>query len=244
MTPESGRLRPPLKGFQGLGSARSSASSSGSSDRVVVMKLELRIPLDVWVGNFSHRHPELVIEAVNISGLPCDETVGEYEIYGPSVDWTDEIAECPNVLEVHALGASPGPGRYQIRYRRSPFVATTLEHEVLVRYPLTIKGGLMECEVIAWRSTIRHLVDALADTGHEPRLVSLRRDSLRSVHIILTPIQRALFRQALALGYFDVPRRITLTRLAEKVSRNKSSVSKTLATVERRLAQFASSAGA
>ena len=185
-----------------------------------------------------------MIEAVNIVGLPCDETIGEYEVYGPAVDWTDEIAGCPNVLEVHALGAQPGPGRYRIRYRRSPFIATTAEDEVLVRYPLTIKGGLMECEVIAWRSTLRHFVDALADTGHEPHLVSLRRDSLRSVHIILTPIQRALFRQALALGYFDVPRRITLTRLAERVSRNKSSVSKTLANVERRLAEFASTAGA
>ena len=244
MAPESGLSRPSRKGFKGLGSGRSSAPAPGSPDRVAVMKLELKIPLEVWVGSFSHRHPELVIDAINIMGLPCDETVGECEIYGPSVDWTDEIAEYPNVLEVHALGTLPNPGRYRIRYRRSPFVAVTMEDEVLVRYPLTIKGGFMECEVIAWRSKIRHLVDALADTGHEPRLVSLRRDSLRSVHMILTPIQRALFRQALALGYFDVPRRITLTRLAEKVSRNKSSVSKTLATVERRLAEFASVAGA
>jgi predicted DNA binding protein len=60
----------------------------------------------------------------------------------------------------------------------------------------------------------------------------------------LTSIQRALFRQALALGYFEVPRRITLTQLAHKVSRNKSSVSTTLATVERKLAEFATTAGA
>jgi predicted DNA binding protein len=41
-----------------------------------------------------------------------------------------------------------------------------------------------------------------------------------------------------------VPRRVTLTQLAEKVSRNKSSVSKMLTRVERRLAEFAAMAGA
>ncbi len=55
----------------------------------------------------------------------------------------------------------------------------------------------------------------------------------------MTAVQRAMFRQALERGYFDVPRRITLTQLARELSRSKSTVSMTLATVERKLAEAA-----
>jgi hypothetical protein len=60
-------------------------------------------------------------------------------------------------------------------------------------------------------------MERITEAGCEPHLVSLRRDSLRPVQPSLAPVQRVLFRQALALGFFEVPRRITLTRLADNV---------------------------
>jgi predicted DNA binding protein len=208
------------------------------------MKLEIATPPDSWYGPFGLRHPDLLIEITSVQTLPNTDSLAEYEIYGPPVDWTSEIAAFPDVIEVATLGLRAEYGRYRVRYRRSSVLAIVSDLEILVRYPRTVRAGTLECEVIAPVSRMRQLVDRLEKNGSRPRLLSLRRDSLRSVRLMLTPVQRALFRQALAWGYFDVPRRLTLTRLAQKVGRSNSTVSATLATVEKKLALAANAMGA
>jgi hypothetical protein len=244
MVPRDMPLRSPARDSQGPTRLEPVAPVSSQPDRLAIMKLEIGNLSTLWYDGFSRRHPELVLEATSVTSLPDSDTLGEYEIYGPPADWTREISESPDVVEVERLADSPDFGRYRIRYRQSPLIALATELEVLIRYPRTIRNGTLSCEVIARTSQLRRAVDALSRAGNEPHLVSLHRDSLRSVRMALTPTQRNLFRQALALGYFEVPRRITLTRLAEKVSRSKSSVSTTLATVERKLAESAAAAGA
>ena len=101
---------------------------------------------------------------------------------------------------------------------------------------------MMYWEMIAERSRMSHVMKILDKAAADPRLVSLNGSSLRPVPHF-TPAQRSLFHEALASGYFEVPRHITLTQLAGKVSRNKSSVSKMLDRVERILAEFAATAG-
>jgi len=208
------------------------------------MKLEVKIPDTVWLGRFTRDHPELALESTNLVALPCGDFLGEFEIHGSSNDWTHEIGRSPDVFEVENLEKAPESGKYRVRFHRSITAALAAQNEIIIRFPTTSKNGILGAELIARPSQMRRLVEALAKEGKEPRLVSLRRDSLRSVPLLLTPIQRALFRQALVSGYFEVPRRITLTQLAEKVSRNKSSVSRTLAIVERKLAELAGTVGA
>jgi predicted DNA binding protein len=199
------------------------------------MKLEFEMARESWYYSFTTRHPEQVVEVTNLLLVPDNKTLAEVEIYGPTVDWTDEIAGFFDVVEVERLGMLPALGRYRVRYSTTQFVSLANELEVMIRFPRTVQNGMLTCETIARLSQLRRLTAALRVLGHDPRITSLRRDSLRSVRFSLTASQRALFRQALGLGYFEVPRRISLSQLAEKVSRSKSSVSEMLAVVERKL---------
>jgi predicted DNA binding protein len=208
------------------------------------MKLDVRIAHRVWLGDFSRRHPELLIECISLLALGAAGYLGEYEFFGSSRDWTDEIAEAHGIVEVERLDAAPNFGRYRIRFRQAVVATLAARYEVLIRYPRKLMNGILSVELVARLSRMRRLVAILAKGGLEPQLVSLGRASLRSAPLILTPVQRSLFRQALALGYFEVPRRITLTGLAGKVGRSKSSVSRTLAAVEQKLAQIAARSGA
>ncbi len=209
----------------------------------MVMKLEFRIESRVWLSRFTRRHPELVVQALSLMAAPNDTVLAEYDIIGPPQDWTKEIASFPDVVDVERLGVLPDLGRYRVRYLATQVFALHRKFELLIRYPASAQDGTGTNLLVGRRSHLRRLVSALRRAGNTPRLLSLDRYSLRSTSeprvVTLTPIQRALFRQALATGYFDVPRGITLTQLAEKVSRSKSSVSHTLAIVERKLAETA-----
>jgi predicted DNA binding protein len=235
---------PPRVTVEARANARPAAPPALDRDRVAIMKLELRLPHDVWLAKFTLQHPELVVETMNLLQVADRNIITEMEIYGPPVDWTDEIAASPDVLEVERLSMKPEMGRYRVRFHQTLLVQLARELEVMIRYPRTAQNGRLMCETIGRLSRLRQLITTLRALGVEASITSLRAESLRSVRLTLTSAQRSLFRQALALGYFCVPRRISLTRLAERVSRSKSSVSEMLAVVERKLAHSASAMGA
>jgi predicted DNA binding protein len=56
---------------------------------------------------------------------------------------------------------------------------------------------------------------------------------------MLTEIQQQLLSQAMAAGYFAVPRGITLTDLARRLDRSKSAVSEAIAIIEKKLLESA-----
>jgi HTH DNA binding domain len=239
MKPAPRYPRPPRVVFEPGAGVRPKNFPPLGRDRVAIMKLQLTIPPEVWISRFTLQHPDLIVDTTNIVQVSENNILGEIEIYGPPADWTSEIASSPDVLEVERLGVMAEVGRYRVRYHQTLLVSLSRELEVMIRYPRTAQNGVLTCETIGRLSRLRKLMAALRGIGTKPSITSLRGDSLRSVRLALTGPQRALFRQALALGYFCVPRRISLTQLAERVSRSKSSVSEMLAVVERKLAHSA-----
>ncbi|MGD0589126.1 MAG: helix-turn-helix domain-containing protein [Thermoplasmata archaeon] len=218
----------------------------------------MKIPKEIWYGRFSREHPELVLDVVNVVYTDRGEVDGEFEVNGSSVDWTSAIGVYPDVIEVETLEFGFSSGRYRVRFRQSKFSHVWRSLDFLARFPRTVVNGSMTSEAIAWKSRLASILDTLSAIGVEPRLLSLRRVpgrknsvSVSVAHsdhparlVTMTPVQRGLFRQAMVSGYFDVPRRITVTELAKKVSRTKSSVSVMLCRVERSLADSAAQAGA
>jgi hypothetical protein len=231
-----GRVRRPAPG-------RSPVSNSLPPDQVVVAKVVTKAPLGTWYGDFSRRHRDFVVNVINAQPVSDDDILGEFEIDDSSTDWEKEIVMFPDVVEVDRVETISDTARYRVRYHRTSMVSLVTRSEVIFRFPVMIRNGMMYWEMVAKRSKMSRAMRVLEGAAADPRLVSLNGSSFRPVPF-LTPTQRTLFHEALASGYYDVPRRVTLTQLAVKVSRNKSSVSKMLDRIERKLAEFAATAGA
>jgi predicted DNA binding protein len=217
------------------GRRRGAEGGTADADPLAIMRVEFEVPRGVWLRNFTRSFPDLLVEVHNTLALDGSKTLGEFEVYGPPGDWTQEIRRHPDVEQAERLVVFPDLGRYRVLFHRPVHLAIARDLEVLLSYPRSVRGGIFSCETVARRSKLRALIAALNGAGCRARVVSFRRDSLRSVRPELSPVQRRLFHAALEAGYFEVPRRISLTRLAERLGRSKSTVSQTLAHVERKL---------
>lgn len=174
-------------------------------------------------------------------------TLMEIEVLGSAADWTKTIAATPGVVRVERVTDRSERSRYRVHSLRPQIQDYARTAAVLLSYPRTIRDGIYSADTVARRSEIRRLMAALRADHSGVKIVSLRDDpspagGASGSWLKLTPVQRELFRHAFELGYFEVPRRITLSQLAEKVGRSKSSVSHALALVERALASAASQA--
>jgi predicted DNA binding protein len=209
-------------------------------DRIVIVKLEFEIDSGVWTSRFTARHPELVVEALNVMEIAGGNLLGDFDVHGLASDFTEELANFPDVVSVERSASAPDMSRYRVMFHMSPLFKLEQKYAVMARYPASSKGGIAKLELVGPLSRVRSLMRLLRARGSNPRIVSLAPESLHAPPSRLTPTQDTLFREALGSGYFDVPRRITLTQLAKKVSRSKSSVSHLLAVVEQKLARSAS----
>jgi predicted DNA binding protein len=223
----------------GVGAGAPDANPLVGPDRLALVRMEFPIPDDVWTGSFTREHPEVILQLYSLATGADGKLIGDYEVVGPGRDWQAEIARQPNVVEARCLDLKAPPSRYRVVFASTTLINLTGRLRVVVRFPVTARAGRVSFEVVDRLSRIRALVAGLRERGIAPRVTSLTQDSSVTGQVTFTAVQQETFRRAFAAGYFDVPRRITLTELAAQLGRSKSSVSVTLALVERKLAQAA-----
>jgi predicted DNA binding protein len=216
------------------------AREDATGDRLLIATFRIRIPKGLWTGAFSAAHPNAAIEVLNRSDVSKDVSVSDYWIAGAAPGaWSREIAAFPDVLKVDSL-AEVGEGCiYRVTYRNPPVIYLYRELGMPIQFPLRIQSGRLDWEVVARRSEFEAILQHMRKTDPDFQMISIRRRPLRSHLPVLTDAQHQLLTQAMAAGYFAVPRGITLTDLARRLDRSKSAVSEAIAIIEKKLLESA-----
>jgi len=215
-------------------------SAQTEGRRFLVATLEIRLAQDHWLGRFSAAHPEVTLEARHRAGLGRGTSVLDYWIQGvPFGRWTREIAASKDVRRVEPLAESGDGGIYRVVQRTNPIVPVYRRLALPVQFPLRIQAGKIRWELSAKRSSFEKVLEFLRGRKLDFKITSIRQGFSEGGSAELTPMQRTLLQEALSSGYFAVPRRVTLTELAERLGRSKSSVSESLAIIERKLIETA-----
>jgi predicted DNA binding protein len=202
----------------------------------VVSSLRIRLGQDHWYGRFSRTHPTLRIEAWHQTQIDSRTSVIDFWISGlPAGEWTREIASHPDVAKVESIAEVGGGGLYRVVQRINPVVKLYRRLGLPLRFPLAILDGVITWEVVAKKADFDRILDFLRRRGLDVVVSSIHRGYFPSDLPVLTHSQRQLLTQAMSWGYFTVPRKLTLTELAARLGRSKSSVSESLAHIERKL---------
>jgi predicted DNA binding protein len=143
-----------------------------------------------------------------------------------STDLMLELEHHPGVDEVRDLGdyryevdIAPGGGGY---------IKPIREVGVIPHSPFEVRDGWVDWTIECAADKSRELVQLLRDGEVPYRVISTRSTGTR----MLTPRQRVVFDSAMNEGYWDSPRRITLSALAELLSVSKSTLSVQLHKIE------------
>lgn len=206
--------------------------------RLAVVKVRFELPHELPMSAFSRMHPEAVLRLMRFKALPKNRMLGEWEYVGPFDSGIfNEVSQLTDVTSVAPIVASDSLARAQLVSQQPAWLALERDLRLLYRHPMILQGGSVTLEVAAPISRLKRLLERLRRTTPAVSVVRFGRDPLTNCPPTLSVHQRTLLLQALAAGYFDVPRRITLTRLANRLHRSKSAVSEALALVEQRLAE-------
>jgi len=208
-----------------------------------VAQLNISFPDKIWLASICQKYPNINIEI--ISFLPGNlgegkDLVGNalMKIHDARIDAVlADIQVHPSLVELFVLAKDAQAALVNVKTRDSWLLASLIASEVVLRFPVKV-GWDGSRTVGTWtitgmRDRLDHLITLLEEKHVEVALKSIQKIQNNQVQGTLTPRQAEILELALKLGYFEFPRKITLTELARRVGVAKS----TLSEIVRRISQ-------
>lgn len=192
--------------------------------------LRVETPACAWCRETTVGEPRVGVKV--LSHFPTEDGSAWEEVELAGGSWVERLARIrssPGVGDVQVLESTPEHGRVRLRVPSCPLARAVARSGALPRFPFEVRDGADRWLLIAEREAASRFVDDLRDQGLAVEVLSFRA---YRPHESLTRRQREMMDAAIQAGYYEVPRRVTLTRLAERLHVAKSTLSETLARAE------------
>lgn len=187
------------------------------------VRIEVRLPEGHWAGDVTRSHPSAVLRIDE--HMPLQKGRGTANA-SCTEDIVSTVGGHAGIEEVRALGKQQFA--VDIIAGGGGFLKPLLKVGVIPHTPFEVRDGWVDWTIACAQGKVRALVAGFNDEHIPYRLVSTRGVSSR----MLTPRQRLVFDAATQEGFYDVPRRISLTALAAKLDVAKSTLSAQLHRIE------------
>jgi predicted DNA binding protein len=166
-----------------------------------------------------------------------DEMMEDIRISGSHIDGAlvEALRKGKGVRTVATLEHTPRSLILRLTIDTTPIARIFKELHVLLRYPVQFGGGTIRLLLVAREDKVRAAFARLKIRAPDTVVVSIHHDCVAENGKLLTPKQGEVFRLAMSAGYWDVPRRITLSDLASLTDVSKSTIWATIAMIEKKL---------
>lgn len=208
------------------------------------LRVKFAVPRSIWPAVLTRKYPDCQVEITERSILKNRVMRTEARLHGPDPGrWVREIARMPGVERVEAWTREASSELVWVTHKISQLTDFCRECEVVPRCPFWVVQGATTWEVVGSSAALRRFARGLSHMVFSVRIEAVAPAHPSVEPLSLTGRQLQLFRRAIEEGYFEVPRRVSLTTLATRVSLSKSTLSRTLAVAEGKLLRKAERSG-
>lgn len=202
---------------------------------VVQVKLEFELPADKCIARLSRQHPDVVFK--NMSMLPVPREMGNtlIEVNGTRARaLLDDLDGDPNVESFKIVLESPDQVLVNMRVADPVVLKLISAHHLLIDFPLVFENGKGSMTLIGERKDVDALLDEMARRGIPVTLKSIGGSKPSE---ILTEKQKEVLVKAIKAGFFEVPRRVSLSSLASEFDVSPTALSEMMRRLSKKLAE-------
>jgi predicted DNA binding protein len=205
------------------------------SDKLVICRLRVVVPEQHWLYSLCKKFPASVFDIMANLDLDNGERWTDVRIRSVQpMDWITELRAVREVMEAQIIGTVGNTVNARVKVKKHSLFDLLDKLNILWRLPCPVKNGVFSMVVTGSEKNIRHMLKTAKAGSVDVSITAVIRGE-ESQRCFLTPRQTEVFGKAVAAGYFEVPRLITLTELAAEMKVSGSSLSEMLAVVEKKL---------
>lgn len=202
------------------------------------LRVELQLPADFWLTRVSRRFADHTLWVIALQRVRAGVAIAQVGGEGlPVGEVRTFLSKEPSVMGARILDATRTESVIQVTYRHPVLVPILEATGFLPRYPFAVRSGRAYWEILGVERASRPLLQVLESRlpGSRVRAVFSAPDAPTAAR--LTARQRSVLERAMVLGYYEFPRRITLTDLAKELDVDKGSLSVMLVRIEAQMAE-------
>ena len=205
----------------------------GSASRIT-----FEIPEKNWIGKISQHFPDIEFEFH--SAIPVDsENMVSNDLLSlkgvNSMKCLELLKKQPDVLNIEILEQNPTKIIITIKAKSHFILYTLMKYNLVVQFPIIIKNRIIDLHVAGFLKYIDQFIEDLNQQGMDIQIRKIGKYNCSNPAHSLTPIQRDVFETAREKGYYDTPRKISLTELAKYMNKSKSTLSKIFQRIHKKL---------
>ena len=188
--------------------------------------LTITMPETIWIHQLSTAYPESTFRV--LAAVPGSESgFALVRITGPTVSAViDAMAEHPQLTELTVIQQDTTEATVHFETTAPLLLFSSQASGAPIELPVEIADGETTVDVTAPRERLAELADLLERFGFQYRIDSVS-ERPHERHL-LSERQLDMIVTAVSNGYYDTPRRCSLTELADELEVAKSTCSETL----------------
>ncbi|WP_435348248.1 helix-turn-helix domain-containing protein [Haloarchaeobius sp. HRN-SO-5] len=201
-------------------------------------KLTVTIPDEAWIAAVSNAHEGSVFRVVTLlPGTESSVALVELQADDP-VPILADVENRPDVESVELLWTDDGATLLQVETTDPVLLVPVWEAGVPVQTPFDVVDGTATWELTTSSSRLSALGTQLDAAGIQFDIEYVRRIDGGESEAVLTDRQREVLLAAIERGYYETPRRATLTEVADSLDVSKATASDVLHRAEGRIVDW------
>jgi len=202
---------------------------------IVQVRFEIKVPRSKWLAKLNTEFSHLSFNI--LSKYLIDENIGNalFEIKGIQLD--SFIAKFKSTMSLSSFQILHQGDDFLILNVRikDPWILNALvKTELLLLYPLNVIDGTIKVTAIAEREKVDRFLDELEEKEIK---FMIKKIGQYQHERLLTPRQTRLLERLYKSGYYEVPRRISLTELAKSLKISPSALSESIRRLHKKIAK-------
>lgn len=199
-------------------------------DKPSLAWIEIETPKQKWISEIFKKYRDLEIVILNFLPYDFEEFIANaiIQIYHYKIDEIiKDIKVNPSFLGVSVLEKYENRAKINIRTKDPYFLYAIIKNGILIDFPVRISEGVAIWKLVATRKKINDLLLQFEEKGINFSLLRIMNSdySINDNENKLNPEESQVIRKAIKLGFFDIPRRISLEELANQLGKSKSALS-------------------
>lgn len=200
------------------------------SNRSSLARVKIKFPDQIWISEIFKKFHDIKMEIENFLPYDLEESIGNsiIEIYHHNINSiVKEIKSHKSVIEFSILEQEENRIKFNVKTKDPYLLYAAIKCGVLINFPVRVKDGYAYWRLISSRKSIDQLLTLFEQKKIDFDLLKIGKSPyiLEDEKNKLTFEESTVLDKAVSLGFFEIPRKISLEELANNLGKSKSALS-------------------
>ncbi|MFX1417805.1 MAG: helix-turn-helix domain-containing protein [Promethearchaeota archaeon] len=201
-----------------------------ASSKPSLARIKIKFPEEIWISEIFKDFPDVKMEISHFLPYDLEKSIGNsvIEIKHYNIDSIiQKISSHPSVFEFTIIKKEENYVKFNVKTKDPYLLYAIIKCGVLVDFPVRVEDGFAYWRLISSRERIDQLLTLFEQKNINFDLlrIGISPYSIEDDKSKLTFDESNILDVAISLGFFEIPRKISLEELANKIGKSKSALS-------------------